>query len=83
MLDFPLQYGVGLDANGVVITLFFQKTVQCRIGKRRIAPKELRDVEAAIPLDHRKQGTPSELCAGVIAAPQHDPFQVAKLIEQE
>ncbi len=83
VLDFPLQNGIGLDANGVVITFFLQQTVQCRIGKGRITAKEFGDAQVAIPLDHRKQGTPPELCTVVIAAPQHGPFQVAELIEQE
>jgi len=39
VLDLPLQNGIGLDANGVVITFFLQQMVQCRIGKGRIAAK--------------------------------------------
>ena len=55
VLDFPLQNGIGLDANGVVITFFLQQTVQCRIGKGRIAAKEFGDAQVAIPLRFRRR----------------------------
>jgi len=52
VLDFPLQHGVGLKATHVAITFFLQHSIQRRIGKRRIAAKELGDIQVGIPLDH-------------------------------
>ena len=50
MLDFPFQDGVGLEANHVTISFFLQPTVQGRVGKGRIATKELRNIQVAIPI---------------------------------
>ena len=37
----------------------------------------------AIALDHRQQHASPELGAGVVATPQHGPFQIAELVEQK
>jgi len=52
VLDLPLQHRVGHEANGVPIAFLLQHAVQRWIGKRRIAAKELGDIQVAIPRDH-------------------------------
>ena len=83
VLDFPLQDRIGFEANHVAISFFLQQTEQRWVGKGRITTKEFGNVQVAIPLDHRQQHPSPELGAGVIAASQHGPFQVAGLVEQK
>ena len=41
LLDCPLEYGVGFEANGVTIGFFLQHSVWCRMGEGCIGPKEI------------------------------------------
>ena len=76
MRNFPLQEvslelhpGVGLQSDRVGKMLCFEEGVQLGDGKRGVAAKELRDVQVAIPLDHRQQHPPPVFGAGLVAAP--------------
>ena len=83
MLDFPLQHGVGLDADGVPVAFLLQQAVQCRIGKRSIATKELGDVVATIPVNDWEQDPSPLFGVGLVATPEHGVLQIAELIEQK
>jgi hypothetical protein len=81
--DLALQHGVGLDPDGIPEGFLLQQAQQLRAGERRVAPEELGDVEIPVACDDRQQHAPPVLGAGAVAPPEHDPLQVAELVEQE
>ena len=57
--------------------------VQGRDGECRIATEVLLNVAISVSLDDRKQDPTPELGAVAVATPQHGPFKIAVLVEQE
>jgi len=79
----PLQHRIRLEPDRVAIPRRFQLAVEGRFGEGGGAMKELRDPSVVVPCDHLQQHPVPVFRTGVIAPSEHDPFPVAKLIEQE
>ena len=67
VFDFPLQNGIGLEANGIMITFFLQYIGTALDWRRPHRRERAWDAQVAISLDHGQQHSPSELGTGVIA----------------
>jgi hypothetical protein len=81
--DLSLQNGIGLQPDRVPVTLRFQEPEQLGRGERGITAEEPGNPQLVVASDHRQQYPPPELGAVVVAAPEHDPLQVAEVISAD